>query len=55
MITNTENTLSKGSENFDYTEWQRNYFDNILPEELEADTSKYFETHQNSFPNAVKL
>ncbi|MBQ2615941.1 MAG: hypothetical protein IJG51_07720 [Synergistaceae bacterium] len=43
------------SEHFDYTEWQRNYFDNIPPEQLDADISKYFEAHKDSFPNAVRL
>ncbi len=43
------------SENFDYTEWQRDFFDKIPSEELESDMKKYFETHTESFPNATKL
>ena len=45
------------SELFDYTEWQRDYFDSTPPEKLEAGMKKYFETHQeqDTFPNAVRL
>jgi len=43
------------SENFDYTEWQRNYFDRKSREEIDAEMSEYFEVHKNSCPNAVRL
>ena len=43
------------SENFNYTEWQRNYFDRKSREEIDAEMSEYFEVHKNSCPNAVRL
>lgn len=43
------------AENFDYTEWQRDYFDNIPPEKIKADMKKYFETHKDFCQNAIKL
>lgn len=43
------------AEDFDYTEWQRNYFDRKSREEIDAEMSEYFEVHKNSCPNAVRL
>lgn len=43
------------SEDFDYTEWQRNYFDRKSREEIDAEMNEYFEVHKNSCPNAVRL
>lgn len=42
---------------YDYTEWQRDYFDNIPPEKLKADMREYFAPHDedNMFPNAVRV
>ncbi len=43
------------TENFDYTKWQRDYFDNKTKEEIDSEMNKYFEINHNSFPNAIKL
>ena len=43
------------AEDFDYTEWQRNYFDKKSREEIDAEMEKYFEVNRNSCPNAVRL
>lgn len=43
------------AENFDYTEWQRDFFDNIPQEKFQADMEKYFETHNDFCQNAVRL
>ena len=43
------------AENFNYTEWQRNYFDKKSREEIDAEMSGYFKVHKNSCPNAVRL
>lgn len=32
-------------ENFDYTKWQRQYFDNKTDEELRRDIKDYLENH----------
>ena len=36
------------SEGFDYTKWQRGYFDNKTKEELDADMDAYFSSHPYS-------
>ena len=33
------------AEGFDYTKWQREYFDNITQDKLDNDMDKYFEAH----------
>ncbi|MBQ6435105.1 MAG: hypothetical protein IJJ09_03810, partial [Synergistaceae bacterium] len=40
------------SEHFDYTEWQRRYFDNMTLEELKLSIEEYFENHEDLFHNA---
>ena len=35
-------------ETFDYTEWQREYFDKISPEKLDSDMDRYFADHPYS-------
>ena len=32
-------------ETFDYTEWQLEYFDKIIPEKLDSDMDRYFADH----------
>lgn len=41
-------------EKFDYTKWQREYFDSKTPEEISAEASR-FETSQPFAGNAVRL
>lgn len=41
-------------EKFDYTKWQREYFDSKAPEEISAEAS-HFETSQPFAGNAVRL
>lgn len=36
------------TEGFDYTKWQREYFDNISPEKMDTDMDKYFLEHPYS-------
>ena len=36
------------NEAFDYTEWQREYFDKISPEKLDSDMDSYFAEHSYS-------
>ncbi|MBR1816879.1 MAG: hypothetical protein IJ763_09290 [Lachnospiraceae bacterium] len=36
------------SEGFDYTKWQRDYFDNKTKEELDAEMDEYFANHPYS-------
>lgn len=33
------------TEGFDYTKWQRDYFDNKTKEEIDAETDAYFAEH----------
>ncbi len=41
-------------EKFDYTKWQREYFDAMTPEEISSEAS-YFETNQPFTGNAIRL
>ena len=34
------------SSGFDYTEWQRAYFDSLTPEQIDADMEEYFSNHE---------
>ena len=43
------------AEGFDYTKWQREYFDNITQDKLDKDMDKYFESHPYSGENAKIL
>ena len=36
------------SEGFDYTKWQREYFDNKTKEEMDSEMDNYFATHPYS-------
>ena len=40
-------------EKFDYTEWQRDFFDGMTAEEFNSDAVNY--ELENPFPNAVRL
>ena len=45
------------SESFDYTEWQRNYFDKMTLEDLQQSIKEYFEANSEKdlYPNAIRL
>lgn len=43
------------TENFDYTKWQREYYDKISPEKLREDSKKYNEEHPFIGKKAKKL
>ena len=40
-------------EKFDYTEWQRDFFDSMTAEDFNSDAVNY--ELENPFPNAVRL
>lgn len=51
----TQLTEAVKREKFNYTEWQRDFFDSIPPEKFEADMAEYFATHDDFSPNAIKV
>ncbi len=47
-IVNAEHFIAEVSrQKFDYTAWQREYFDKIPTEELQADMAKFLSTHEH--------
>ena len=48
-------TIDETIEEFDYTKWQREYFDKISPEKLDSDMDRYFAEHPYSGDNSKKI